>query len=176
MEFETHRCMFPVILFVVCLRTSKSLSMGEFDKCHICIGIFYWFGLNFGINLCYFMIYAIFLWLYLVSACSSFDCRFARVEPNVRRKYRNWDQTKSKGVVKDPISPRRKIQDKTCEPKWSTKRGVRGAKKPRQPEATAASPWWLPRPWWPPSPWDALISGGFLFSCAVVRFVLLFSL
>jgi len=51
MEFETHRCMSPVILFVVCLRTSKSLSMGEFDKCNVCMGNVDDLGLKFGINL-----------------------------------------------------------------------------------------------------------------------------
>jgi len=34
-----------------CLRTSKSLSMGEFDKCNVCMGILDDLGSKFGINL-----------------------------------------------------------------------------------------------------------------------------
>ena len=32
--------LFVLYFDLFCLRTSKSLSMGEFDKCHICVGIF----------------------------------------------------------------------------------------------------------------------------------------
>ena len=51
MEFETHRCMSLLFCLLFCLRTSKSLSMGEFDKCNICIGNADDLGLKFGINL-----------------------------------------------------------------------------------------------------------------------------
>jgi len=59
MEFETHKCMSLVCFgLLFCLRTSKSLSMEDFDKCKICMGIFYDLGLKFGINLHQFAIYA----------------------------------------------------------------------------------------------------------------------
>ena len=52
MEFTTRRCMSLVcFLLLFCLRTSKSLSMGEFDKCNICMGNVDDLGLKFGINL-----------------------------------------------------------------------------------------------------------------------------
>ena len=50
------------------------------------MGNFKRFGLILGINMHYFMIYALFFLLRLVSACMSFDCRFMLNEPSVRRK------------------------------------------------------------------------------------------
>jgi len=52
MECSTRRCMSLVyFLLLFCLRISKSLSMGEFYECKICMGIFGDLGLKFGINL-----------------------------------------------------------------------------------------------------------------------------
>ena len=52
MEFETHRCMSPIVLFLILLEDKKkSKSMGEFDKCTIFMGNLDDLGLKFGINL-----------------------------------------------------------------------------------------------------------------------------
>ena len=48
-------CLFCLLF---CLRTSKSLSMGEFDKFHLCMGILDDLGSNFGINLHNYAVYA----------------------------------------------------------------------------------------------------------------------
>ena len=38
MEFETHRCLSPVVLFVVLLEDKQKSKQGEFDKCNISMG------------------------------------------------------------------------------------------------------------------------------------------
>ena len=75
MEFTTRRCMSLVDFgLLVCLRTSKNLSMGEFDKCKYAWVFLIIFGLKFGINLRFMHV---FLRLYSVLALLSYDCRLA---------------------------------------------------------------------------------------------------
>ena len=62
--------------------------MGEFDKCHMSMGILDDLGSNFGINSYYFAVY-VYIFPITVLALSSFDCRFVCVEPSFRRKARN---------------------------------------------------------------------------------------
>jgi len=63
--------------------------MGEFDKCDICMGIFIDLDSILGLFCIILQFMHIFLRLHSVLACSGFDCRFACVDPNVRRKERN---------------------------------------------------------------------------------------
>ena len=51
------------------------------------MGNFKCFGLILEINMNYFVIYALFLLLRLVSACKDFECKFTLNVPSVKRKY-----------------------------------------------------------------------------------------
>jgi len=51
MEFETHRCLSPVILFVVLLEDKQKSKHGGVYKCNICMDNLDDLGLKFGINL-----------------------------------------------------------------------------------------------------------------------------
>ena len=71
-----------------CLRTSKSLSMREFDKCHMCM---------FGLIRIILWLMHIFLRLRSVLVFWGFDCRVVCVEPS----FGNLDSTKSREVAKE---------------------------------------------------------------------------
>ena len=52
----TPRCIsLRLFCLVFCLGTSKSLSMGEFDQCHICIGYSGYLGFNFCGLICIYL-------------------------------------------------------------------------------------------------------------------------
>jgi len=77
------RCIPPSCLCILfCLRTSKSLSMGEFDQCHICIGfsgylgfIFWWINLHLFAILHIFSDYARFWFLELLLQISMIQAK-----------------------------------------------------------------------------------------------------
>ena len=66
------RCIAPSSsCLVFCLRTSKSLSMGEFDESHICIGLVRYLGVILGVLMNIYTIYAPFLLLCVFCLCLS---------------------------------------------------------------------------------------------------------
>jgi len=100
------------------------------DKGHICMGILEWFGLNLGINLHCIAIYAHISPITLCFGLLGFDCRFARVVPNVRRKLRNWGQPSQEKLQNKPNSPKSDDpRQKPTNQKDAPKRS--GAGKPR---------------------------------------------
>jgi len=97
---------------VFCLRTSKSLSMGEFDKCHICMGILNDLESILGLICIIYCFMHIFLRLCWVLACSDFDCRFMCVEPSVGRRVWSLSQAKSRVSKTSAIGLSQMIQGK----------------------------------------------------------------
>jgi len=57
--------------------------MGEFDKCHICIGILNDLDSILGLICITLQFMHMFLLLHSVLVFSSFDCRLVYVEPNI---------------------------------------------------------------------------------------------
>ena len=128
-----------------CLRTSKSFSMGEFDKCHMCMGILNDLGSLLGLNCIIIRFIYIFFRLRSVLTLSSFHCRFECVGPSYRRKARSWGQLSQEELQRKPNRPNigdlRRVQWTQTNLKTQRSRsdGTTG------PEATMVGPWYSPR-------------------------------
>jgi len=138
------RCIFPSRFWIeFCLRTSKSLSMGEFDKCHICMGILNDLDSFLGLICIIYCFMHIFLRLRSVLACSGFHYRFPCVEPSIGRKVWCLSQAKSRELARQAQQAQvGSPKAKTRELQRSTKRSGREALEPQWPEATTGYPWW----------------------------------
>ena len=94
----------------------------------------------------YFMIYALFFLLRLVSACMDFDCRFTLSEPSIRRKDVKLTPNEFKRASKrGPTAPRLLVQGKN----WGSRRHPKvphsGERGRSRAVVTTVQPWWLPR-------------------------------
>jgi hypothetical protein len=63
--------------------------MGEFDKCHICIGLVRYLGFIFGILVNIYVIYAPISPITLAFGFLNVDCRFLWFKPSIWEKYEN---------------------------------------------------------------------------------------